>query len=231
MAAKSFTGFHASLVKFLTDLNGNNQREWFNKNKGRYENDVLFPALSFVEAFEPRLKQISPFFLALPKRVGGSVMRIYRDTRFSKDKRPYKTNVGIHFRHEMGGDVHCPGFYVHLEPQQCFLGVGIWHPDSQSLKSIRGAIDESPAQWKRVRDNKTFRAHFDLAGDQLKTPPRGYDKDHPLIDDLKRKDFIAVKPLTAKAVTAPKFIDDVASAFSSSKPFVRFLCEAINVPF
>ena len=121
-----FTSFEPKLVKFLGQLSRNNNRDWFKENKTRYEAEVLFPALAFVEAFQPYLKKISPYFLAVPKRVGGSVMRIYRDTRFGKDKTPYKTNVGIHFRHEMGKDVHCPGFYLHIEPKECFLGAGIW---------------------------------------------------------------------------------------------------------
>lgn len=226
-----FTTFEPSLVKFLGQLKRNNNRDWFAKNKSRYEEDVLFPALSFVEAFQPKLKKISPFFLAVPKRVGGSVMRVYKDTRFSKDKTPYKTNVGIHFRHEQGKDVHCPGFYLHIEPKECFLGAGIWHPDNPSLVKIRTAIDQDPAAWKRVRDNKKFRSHFEFAGESLKRPPRGFDADHKYIDDLKRKDHIGVKSLDAKSITDKKFIDDVASAFTSAKPYMRFLCDALKVPF
>ena len=226
-----FPGLDASLVKFLGQLNRNNNREWFAKNKSRYEAEVLFPALAFVEAFQPKLKKISPYFLAVPKRVGGSVMRVYRDTRFSKDKTPYKTNVGIHFRHEKGKDAYCPGFYLHIEPKECFLGAGIWHPDNPSLAKIRAAIDEDPTVWKRARDNKKFRSHFDLAGDSLKRPPRGYNDDHQYIEDLKRKDHIGVKSFDAKSITDKTFSDDVATAFASAKPYMRFLCDALRVPF
>lgn len=226
-----FTRFEPTLVKFLNQLKRNNNREWFQKNKSRYENEVLFPALAFVEAFQPKLNKISPFFKAIPKRVGGSVMRVYRDTRFGKDKTPYKTNLGIHFRHEQGKDVHCPGFYLHIEPRECFLGAGIWHPDNPSLAKIRSAIDEDPAVWKRARDNKKFRSHFDLSGDSLKRPPRGFDADHKYIDDLKRKDHIGVKSIDVKSVSEQKFIDEVAAAFASSKTYMRFLCDALRVPF
>ena len=226
-----FIGFEPSLVRFLGQLKRNNNREWFAKNKSRYEQEVLFPALAFVEAFQPRLKKISPYFDAIPKRVGGSVMRIYRDTRFAKDKTPYKTNVGIHFRHEQGKDVHCPGFYLHIEPKECFLGAGIWHPDNPSLSRIRAAIDEDPAGWKRARDNRKFRANFEPSGDSLKRPPRGYDADHPWIEDLKRKDHFGLKTMDAKDITADRFIDDVAAAFTTAKPYMRFLCDSLTIPF
>ncbi len=231
MANDAFSGFDPALLKFLRQLKQNNNKPWFDKNKSRYENDVLFPALAFVESFGPRLKKISPFFKAVPKRMGGSVMRVYRDTRFSKDKTPYKTNLGIHFRHEMGGDVHAPGFYIHIEPKSCFLGAGIWHPDSASLKMIRAAIDEEPAKWKRARDNKKFAEVFELAGDSLKKPPRGFDPDHAMIEDLKRKDFIGVQALDPTDITDKNSIDDVARAFTATKPFMRFLCDAVQVPF
>ncbi|MEM7312688.1 MAG: DUF2461 domain-containing protein [Planctomycetota bacterium] len=226
-----FDGFDPALLKFLKQLSRNNNRDWFQKNKSRYEDDVLFPALAFVEAFGPRLKKISPFFKAVPKRVGGSVMRIYRDTRFGKDKTPYKTNVGIHFRHEQGKDVHCPGFYLHLAPKECFLGAGIWHPDSDALRKIREQIDEESAAWKKARDNRKFKSHFELTGDSLKRPPRGFDPEHAYIVDLKRKDFIGVKNISPEDISKPKFIESVAESFASAKPLMRFLCESLRVPF
>lgn len=226
-----FTGFQPATLKFLRQLKRNNDREWFTENKQRYENDVLFPAMAFVTAFQPRLRKISPYFVAVPKRVGGSVMRVYRDTRFAKDKTPYKTNLGIQFRHEQGKDVHCPGFYLHLEPGNCFLGSGIWHPDSPALAQIREAIDREPTAWKRARDNRKFRGAFELQGDSLKRPPRGYDADHRFIEDLKRKDHIGVMSVADAQVTAPDFIDWVAARFNDSRPYMRFLCDALRVPF
>lgn len=231
MASAKFSGFQPHLFRFLDELTNNNERDWFQANKSRYESDVLEPSLEFIRAFAPRLQKISPMFTASDRRVGGSLMRIYRDTRFAKDKTPYKTNVGIHFRHEMGGDVHAPGFYVHLAPDECFLGAGIWHPDSKSLALIRRAIDEDSTAWKRARDSKAFTAEFKLAGDSLKTNPRGYAKDHPLIDDLRRKDFIAVRPLTQKQVLDTKFVDQVAASLKTTRSLMRFLCSAIGVPF
>jgi uncharacterized protein (TIGR02453 family) len=231
MSGMSFDGFQPTVFQFLKQLRRNNNRPWFQENKRRYEAEVLAPSLAFIEAFRPRLKKISPCFLANSSRVGGSLMRIYRDIRFSKDKLPYKTNVGIQFRHEMGKDVHAPGFYVHIEPGMCFLGAGIWHPDGAALAKIREAIDSEPKKWKRARDDKRFRARFQLGGESLKSSPRDYDRNHPLIEDLRRKDFIGGANLNDDDVLAGGFLDNVSNSFAASRPFVRFLCEALALPF
>ena len=228
---KSPATFSPALFRFLKVLAANNNRDWFQANKSAYERDVLEPSLAFVEGFAPALKKVSPHFLAEPRRMGGSLMRIYRDTRFAKDKSPYKTNVGIQFRHEMGKNVHAPGFYVHLQPGSCYLGVGLWHPEPAALAKIRAAIDENRSQWKRARDDKRFGAEFRLAGDSLSKAPRDYPKDHPLIEDLKRKDFIAVKQLAEKDVLAPSFAAGLAKSFAAARPLMRFLCTAIVLPF
>jgi len=127
-------------------------------------------------------------------------MRVHRDVRFSRDKSPYKTNIGIQFRHEMGKDVHAPGFYLHIEPRCCFIGVGIWRPDSFALSKIRDAIIERDQYWLTVINDKKFKKNFELSGESLKTVPRGYDKKHPLIEDLRRKDFIAISHVDDKTV-------------------------------
>jgi uncharacterized protein (TIGR02453 family) len=127
MAERYFT---PSLFTFLRELAENNNREWFQDNKSRYEQHVKDPALRLIADFGPRLKKISPHFRADPRAVGGSLFRIHRDTRFSKDKSPYKTHTGIQFRHELGKDAYAPGFYLHLEPGQVFCGVGSWHSGS-----------------------------------------------------------------------------------------------------
>ena len=226
-----FTQFKPTLFQFLEDLTDNNNRPWFQQNKNRYEDEVLEPSMAFIRAFEPQLKKVSKYFVASDRRVGGSLMRVYRDTRFAKNAAPYKTNVGIQFRHEFGRDVHAPGFYLHISPEECFLGVGTWRPERQALNLIRKLIDEDGLRWRRARNDKRFRASFELAGDSLKKAPRDYPADHPLIDDLKRTDFIALKELTEREVLSKKFIDTVADAFTASRPFMRFLCRALNVPF
>jgi len=225
----AFEGFEPGLVRFLRQLERNNNREWFQKNKPRYEAEVLEPALDFIAAMAAPLEKIAPHFAAIPRRVGGSLMRVYRDTRFSRDKRPYKTNVGIQFRHESGKDVHAPGYYVHIDPQRVFLGAGIWHPDSAMLGNVRSAIVDRPAAWKRARDHRAFRAQFELEGESLIRPPRGHDGDHPYIEDLKRKDFIAIKTLRHEDLYAADLVKTVAASFRAATPFMRFLCDANRV--
>ena len=226
-----FERFQPTLLEFLEQLADHNNRPWFQANKERYQREVLEPAMAFIRAFQPRLKRISPYFLASDRRVGGSLMRVYRDTRFAKDGEPYKTNVGIQFRHEQGRDIHAPGFYVHITPGECFLAVGLWRPDPLALGQVREAIVAWPDRWSRVRDDRKFRRRFALDGGSLKRPPRGFSADHPCLEDLKRTDFIALEELDEKHVLDKSFLDHVAASFSGSRPFMRFLCDALKVPF
>ena len=227
----AFDGFEPSLIKFLKQLEKNNKREWFQENKHRYESDVLAPALDFIDAMEGPLKKVSPHFRAIPKRMGGSLMRVYRDTRFSKDKTPYKTNVGIQFRHELGKDVHAPGYYFHIDPKQVFVGVGIWHPDNKSLAKIRDGIVDNPAAWQRLVNNKKFKQNLQLEGASLSRPPRGYDPNHKHIEDLKRKDFIAVANLDIDHIYDRKVVANTVDLLRSGTPLMRFLCQALEVAF
>ena len=223
--------FTPELFAYLRDLAAHNERPWFQENKARYETHLKEPALRFIGAFGPRLARISPHFRADPRPVGGSLFRIYRDVRFSRDKRPYKTHVGIHFRHERAKDAHAPGFYLHLEPGGCFMGAGIWHPDGTTLGAIRDAIQECPDDWTGAVRRPAFRKRFRLGGDALTRAPRGVDGDHPLLEDLKRKDFIAVTDLEQDAVLSPELLNTFAARCRGAAPLVRFLCEAVDVPF
>lgn len=223
--------YTAECLDFLEDLQQNNDRDWFAEHKQRYEDAVREPSLRLIREIGPRLEKLSPFFPAIPKRVGGSLMRIHRDTRFGKDKTPYKTNVGIQFRHLSGKDVHAPGFYFHIQPGRCFVGAGCWRPASPSLLAIRRKIDDEPAHWKRARDAKPFRENYQLDGESLKTAPRDFAKDHPLIEDLRRKDFIGLSPLDEAILTADDLISVLIERFRAARSMMRFLCESVGVPF
>lgn len=225
------SAFTPATLKFLKALRKNNNREWFNEHKADYEALVREPALDVIGAMVEPLRNISPQFEAVPKKVGGSLMRIYRDTRFGHDKTPYKTNIGIQFRHRLGKDVHAPGFYLHIEPQEFFVGVGIWRPDSAALAKIRAAIAEKPDQYRAALVHRPFKQNFEMAGDSLKRPPRGFAADHPLIDELKRKDFIAVKTLTEADILSPALIQKITRLFDHATPLMAFLCNAIGVKF
>ena len=223
--------FSQASFKFLSQLEKNNSREWFNEHKQEYEDLVRSPALDFIADMGDEIEAISSHFLAVPKKVGGSLMRPYRDVRFGKDKRPLKTNVGIQFRHFLAKDVHAPGFYLHIEPKGCFVGVGIWHPDGPALARIRSAINEKPKDWIKVSRNKSFAGKFELVGSSLSNPPRGYKKDHPLIEDLKRKDFIGIAPLRDERVISNSLKTDVAKSFQTAIPYMKFLCKTLDLTF
>lgn len=223
--------FSRDTFGFLDELADNNDRSWFDANKPRYEALVREPALDFIEAMEPALKSFAPGFRAETRKVGGSLMRVFRDTRFSRDKTPYKTNIGIQFRHALGKDVHAPGFYVHIAGDACFFAVGCWHPASAELGFLRDAIAEEPEKWFAARDDKKFAAHWSLAGDSLVRPPRGYAADHPAISDIRRKDFIAVSPLGIEDVTGDGLVKLAEKRFAETVPLMRFLCEALHVPY
>jgi uncharacterized protein (TIGR02453 family) len=223
--------FSPEIFVFLRELAENNNRQWFQQNKQRYEACVKDPAMHFITDFAAPLRKISRHFRADPRPAGGSLFRIYRDVRFSNDKSPYKTNTGIQFRHSQGKDVHSPGYYLHLEPRNVFAAVGIWHPDSMTLRKIRDAIIENPSRWKKAVGRKPFRSRFVLSGNALRRAPKGYDPDHPLLEDLKRKDFIGTAPLSQEAVTKPEFIRDFAEICRAGSSFMKFLCDAVGRPF
>lgn len=220
--------FDRQLYVFLSELAENNEREWFNENKKRYELTVKEPALDFIEAFRPRLAELSPHFEANARVVGGSLFRINRDTRFAKDKTPYKIHTGMHFRHERAKDVHAPGFYLHLQPRENFMGAGIWHPEPKVAQQIRHFIDEHQQRWADVVTGLDA-AGLSLAGDSLVRPPRGFDADHPLIADLKRKDFMVTTTLTQAEITSARFLDTFTERSRGALPFVRFVCDALEL--
>ncbi|MEJ1958467.1 MAG: DUF2461 domain-containing protein [Nitrosomonadales bacterium] len=221
--------FTRSTFNFLESLSRNNNREWFEKNKSQYETLVRQPALEFIAAMAPHLAKIAPNFRAEPKKVGGSLMRVYRDTRFSHNKTPYKTNIGIQFRHALGKDVHAPGFYFHVSPEECFVGVGCWHPEPETLAQIRRRIAEYPDKWFAAKEDKKFIKQFVLEGDALSRPPKGYAAGHPAINDLKRKDFIGLSPLSENEVIGTGVVKIAKDRFVASVPLMSFLCDALNV--
>jgi uncharacterized protein (TIGR02453 family) len=228
MSKKYFT---PKLFAFLKDLAENNDRDWFKAHQDLYEEHVREPALEFINDFAVPLKKISPHFVADSRTVGGSLFRIQRDTRFARDKTPYKLNTGMQFRHIAGKDAHAPGFYAHLQPGECFMGVGLWRPETKVAYAIREHIHEEQAAWKRATRGKRFTEVFSIGGESLVRPPKGYEEDHPLIEDLKRKDFIASTRLTQKSITADTFMNDFTDNCKRAAPLMKFLCDAVGVPF
>ena len=231
MKESSARSFQPEALAFLSSLSRNNNREWFAEHKVDYEKLVLEPAFRFIEAMQKPLSKMAPQFVAVPKRVGGSLMRVHRDTRFSHNKSPYKTNIGIQFRHEQARDVHAPGFYVHVAPERTFIGAGMWRPDATALRAIRERIVERPVEWRKASRGGRFTQHFVLAGEQLLRPPRGFDKEHEFIDDIRRKDFIAICEFDPLAAIESGFQKAVEKGFKETLSYMEFLCRAVNVPF
>jgi len=218
--------FTPELFLFLRQLKRNNKREWFLKNRERYEELVRQPSLRFITDFSFCLREISPWVVADPKPQGGSLFRIYRDVRFSKDKSPYKTHAAMQFRHAGSKEnVHGPGYYLHLEPGQCFLAGGCWQPETKSLARIRDAIAWKSDEWKQATRK------LELGGDRLSRPPRGYPADHPMIEDLKRKDHIAWIKFDDTLVYGPRFMDKVTRECRHLSPLLRFLSQAVGLRF
>ena len=218
--------FSPRLLRFLAQLRRNNRRAWFLKHKAEYEEFARQPSLRFIADLRLRLREISPWLVANPKPVGGSLFRIYRDVRFSKDKSPYKTHIGMHFRHASASEtVHAPGLYLHLEPGQCFLAGGVWQPDPRSLARIRDAIAWKPDEWRIAKRG------LELGGDTLSRAPRGYPADHPLVEDLKRKDFVASVDLSDAQVCSAHFMTEFLRGAAKMSPLLMFLSEAEKLRF
>ena len=218
--------FNPKLFQFLEQLRRNNRRTWFLKHKPEFEELGRQPSLRFITDLQLRLRTVSTWLVADPKPHGGSLFRVYRDVRFSKDKKPYKTHVGMNFWHASATEaVHGPGLYLHLEPKGCFLAGGIWQPDPRSLARIRDAIAWRPDEWRAAKRG------LKLGGDTLTRPPRGYSADHALIEDLKRKDFVASIDFSQAQVCSGKFLDDFLRAAKKMTPLLKFLSEAVQLRF
>lgn len=214
------TYFDDDTFAFLRELRGHNDRAWFNANKPRYERSVKEPVLAFVGDAGPHLRKLSTNLVADPRPVGGSMFRIYRDVRFSKDKSPYKTHVGVHF--PLGKGMAVPGYYLHLEPRECFVAAGMWMPPPEQLQQIRTRIADRPADWRK--------ASADLDPDEgaLKRPPRGFDPDHPMIEDLKRKSFTASLRLSDGQMVRDDVMQTFATTCRELAPLMRFLAGAVG---
>jgi uncharacterized protein (TIGR02453 family) len=217
-----------ALFQFLRELKENNDRAWFEENRARFEKEVREPLLAFVASVREPLAGISPSILAIAKKQGGSLFRIHRDIRFSKDKSPYKTWAALQFRHEAARDVHAPGFYLHFEPDNSFAAAGIWRPAREELIGVREAMIDEPERWSVMRDRLESEG-WTFGGDSLKRAPRGIDPDHPLSDDLKRKDYIVSLPVGEDEICSPGFRDRYLELARSAAPLPEYLCGVLGL--
>jgi uncharacterized protein (TIGR02453 family) len=222
--------FSRDLFRFLEELEANNRRDWFEANKERYEKQVRDPFLRLIADLAPRLKKVNPHFVADPRPTGGSMLRIYRDIRFSKDKSPYKTAVAAHFWHSEADKDAAPAYYLHLQPGRSTIGAGVWRPEAAALKRIRLAIASDGKHWRKITSGRELGSGCSMAGESLRRPPPGFDADHPLIEDLQRKDFVMSASLADREVCGPNLVDLLAAHIRAMEPFAHFLSRAIGLP-
>jgi uncharacterized protein (TIGR02453 family) len=214
-----------TILTFLKAIAKNNNREWFEKNKPKY----LEAKLHFEDFLELLHKELLTFDDSLaglnPRKQG---FRIYRDVRFSKDKRPYKVNMGAGFSAHGKMDQE-PGYYIHIEPGKSFVAGGIYMPDAERLSKIRQEIDYNAGDFVKILKDKKFKKLFPSLDDfdKLKTAPKGYAKDHPHLDLLKNKSFVVSHRFTDADVTSKSFVKKVANTCKTLKPINDFLGEAI----
>lgn len=220
------TTIDKSTIHFLEDLTKNNNREWFQENKSRYET----ARKNYLAFLDELLESMEPFEPAAHGQKGKDlVFRIYRDVRFSNDKRPYKDHFGAYIA-EGGRKSILPGYYLHLAANNnSFVAGGLWMPPADYLKAVRQEIDYNMDELARIIQAPPFKERFgNIQGEQLKTTPKGYDKDNPAIEYLRFKSWNAVMPLSDKVVLSKDFMHVVLEAFRAVKPFNGFLMEPLK---
>ena len=226
------TYFSDASFRFLRALGRNNSREWFHAHKGDYEAHVRAPFQRLLADLQPLLAEVSAHYRAEPRTVGGSLFRIQRDTRFAHDKAPYKSWQGARLFHERGRQVEAPSFYLHLQPGQCFIGAGLWHPQSDTLRRMRHFILDNPGSWKAAAHQPAFRRRYELDdSEMLVRMPRGFPPEFEFAGDLRRKNFVAVRALDDELLTGPRLLKGVARDLAGLAPFADYLCAALDLEF
>jgi uncharacterized protein (TIGR02453 family) len=226
------TYFTDKSFRFLRALARNNERAWFQAHKPDYEAYVRVPFQVLLTDLQPDLLSVSEHYRSEPKTVGGSLFRIQRDTRFANDKTPYKSWQGARLFHERRKQVPAPSFYLHLQPGNCFVGAGLWHPETATQRRVRQFIFENPGAWKQAAHAPALRRRFDLeTGEMLVRPPRGFPPDFEFIDDLRHKNFVASRTIEDSVMTGPRLRQTLARDLQALAPFVDYLCAALDLEF
>jgi uncharacterized protein (TIGR02453 family) len=215
--ASRFPGFPPEAIRFLRALKKNNRREWFQPRKEQYETQVKAPMLELVAALNADLAKYAPEFITDPKK---AVFRIYRDVRFSSDKRPYKTNIAASF-HRRG--VEGGGLYFSVSGDEVEVAAGIYHPSRETMLAVRQHLVENHTGLERLlADRKRKKLCGDLRGDELTRAPKGFDTCHPAIHLIKKTDWLLDVTLDASIATTPDIFNEVSARFRAMQPFVEF---------
>ena len=226
------TYFGPATFRFLRSLARHNERAWFQAHRDDYERHVRGPFLRLIGDLQPALAEVSGHYRADPRPAGGSLFRIHRDTRFSGDKAPYKTWQGARLFHERRREVPAPSFYVHLEPGGCFVGAGLWHPETPTQRRVRQFIHDNPAGWLAATRAPAFRRKFALDdSEMLVRMPAGFPADSPLAEDLRRRNFVALRTLEEDVVTGPRLLATLSRDLAALAPLMDYLCAALDLEF
>jgi len=222
-----FEGFPEEGIKLMQRLKRNNTRIWFQAHKAEHEEYVRFPMQCLIAGLRRDLGEEIPEIDFNPR---GSIFRIYRDTRFSKDKTPYKTNIAASFRPRgTQGPIENPGLYVGIEPGEIFIGGGLYMPSGDQVKKIRKRIVDDPETFLAIVKSRQFRSAFGgIQGETLQRAPLGYAPDHPLIEHLKHKQFYIGVESGHEPALKPAFQNTVARVFRQCMPFIRWLTAAVS---
>ncbi|WP_313251012.1 DUF2461 domain-containing protein [Stenotrophomonas sp.] len=224
--------FSDASYKFLRGLARHNDKAWFAEHKQQYEDHVRQPFLRLITDLQPDLTEVSAHFRADPRTVGGSLFRIYRDSRFSNDKTPYKTWQGARLFHERRKEVPAPSYYIHLAPGENFIGAGIWHPEPDTQRKLRQFIFDNPGSWKAAAHAPAVRRRYDFeTSEKLVRPPRGFPADFEFIDDLKHRNWVLWRAIDDDTMTGPRLRQTVAKDLAALAPFVDYLCAALDLEF
>ncbi len=219
--ASGFNGFPEEAVKFLRSLKRNNRREWFQPRKHLYEQHVKAPMLELAAALNAGLARFAPDYVTDPKK---AIFRIYRDTRFSHDKTPYKTHVAASFSRRAPERLGTGGFYFSVSPEGIEVAGGIYHPEPDTMLLVRSHIAAHHAELKRIlAARKTRTLMGALQGSELTRAPKGFDPAHPAIGWIKMKDWILDVTLDASLATSPKLYSEVLERFRAMAPVIEFL--------
>lgn len=226
------TYFSDRSFRFMRSLARHNDREWFHAHKQDYERHVREPFLALITDLQPALREVSEHYRADPKTVGGSLFRIHRDTRFSNNKAPYKEWQGARLFHARSRELEAPSFYLHLQPGECFIGAGLWHPEPDTLRRVRQFIVDNPGAWTQAAQAPAFRRRFDLDdSEMLVRPPRGYPADFVHLDDLRRRNHVALRSIDDATMTGPRLLSTLRRDLHGLGPFVDYLCAALDLEF
>ncbi len=216
-----FSGFPKAGIQFLRDLKKNNDRDWFQAHKAVYEENVKAPMTELVLGLGDDFERFAPHYLTDPKK---AIYRIYRDTRFSNDKTPYKTHVAASFNHKALAKHAAAGFYFHISLEGILVGGGVYMPGAAELLAIRRQVSADPAAYAAVIQAKPFKRYFgEVVGERLSRPPKGFAADDPALETLKQKQFLASDTLDLELALSPKLLPELAKRFEALAPFIGYL--------